>query len=131
MLPVTRAIGHKEWTGRKSDPVHSMAWRRNRVANFRPRTQEDDMPNPSDLWSYVRKTGEPHPYDRIAGTDWKTGVILELLRTQAASLAALTALVAEQNGLTLDDVRRVVAEEVARGIDVDVTVSGGDQSPTA
>lgn len=41
-----------------------------------------------------------------------------------ATLAALTRLVAEQNGLSLDDVRRVMAEEIAKGIAVDVTVNG-------
>lgn len=36
VLSSARVIGHKEWTGRKSDPVHSMAWRRDRVARFTP-----------------------------------------------------------------------------------------------
>lgn len=135
MLPVTRLIGHKDygctppggWAGRKTDPVYDMNWRRARVANFRPRTQEDAMPNPSDLWSFVRKSGEPHPYDRLAGTDWKTGVILAEVRALRGGLDGLVKLVAEQNGLTVEDVRRVVAEEIARGVDVDVTVQGGDQ----
>lgn len=48
------------------------------------------MPTPNELWSHVRKAGEPHPYDRLAGTDWKTGAILEELRKQAAQIAALT-----------------------------------------
>ena len=45
MLPAHRVIGHREygnqpngWPGRKSDPTYSMAWRRDRVAAFKPRT---------------------------------------------------------------------------------------------
>lgn len=34
-----RVFGHKEWTGRKSDPRYSMAWRRERVATFHPHPQ--------------------------------------------------------------------------------------------
>lgn len=58
MLPAFRVIGHKEYgnrppggtPGRKSDPTYSMDWRRNRVANFTPRTeQEDDMPSAQEV----------------------------------------------------------------------------------
>ena len=37
MLPVTRVVGHKEWSpGRKSDPIYDMNWRRAGVAGVRP-----------------------------------------------------------------------------------------------
>jgi len=47
-LPAHRVIGHKEYgntghPGRKSDPVYDMNWRRQRVAAFTPRSQEDVM----------------------------------------------------------------------------------------
>ena len=46
----------------------------------------------------------------------------EVMRSLLAGHEALTALVAQQNGLPLEDVRRVVAEEVAKGVRVTVAV---------
>jgi hypothetical protein len=152
MLSVTRVIGHKEygctppggWAGRKTDPVYDMNWRRARVANFRPRTQEDDMPLTDADINRIRDrilhspvgpdgrivNGQPWFSTRAAGTDAAVHALVGEVRALRAGQDGLVRLVAEQNGLRLEDVRRVVAEEVARGIDVDVTVSGGDQPPT-
>lgn len=51
-------------------------------------------------------------------------------RAETAAMAALQKLVAEQNGLALADVRRVVGEEVdkviAKGVNVNLTVATGD-----
>lgn len=44
---------------------------------------------------------------------------------QSTAVNALAKLVAEQNGLALEDVRKVVAEEIAKGLDVDVTIQPG------
>jgi hypothetical protein len=45
------------------------------------------------------------------------------LSAKGRTIEALIALVAQQNGLSLDDVRRVLAEELTKGIDVQVSVS--------
>lgn len=59
---------------------------------------------------------------RLRGVQADTGAVRAALNAQSGALTALTSLVAEQNGLSIDDVRRVVSEEIARGVDVDVTV---------
>lgn len=46
-------------------------------------------------------------------------------KAESAAIAALTKLVAAQNGLRLEDVRAVVREEIAAGLDVTVTVNSG------
>jgi hypothetical protein len=108
--------------------------------------QEDDMPltdaeieriasrSRDMVWSTLAKDPRPleqggqgpaHAIDRLVFTDLKTGELLAVTRAQQGTIDGLVKLVAEQNGLRLEDVRRVVAEEVARGVDVDVTVQGG------
>jgi len=59
---------------------------------------------------------------RLKGVDDKTSDDLLITKAQQATIDGLVKLVAAQNGLTLDDVRRVVSEEVAKGLDVDVKV---------
>ncbi len=54
----------------------------------------------------------------------------QMLLALDGTLRGLTALVAQQNGLTLDEVRRVVSEEVAKVVQVDVAVTGGDPTAT-
>jgi hypothetical protein len=83
MLPVHRVIGHKEygnqpngWPGRKTDPVYSMDWRRQRVAAFKPR----NAPSPGgflmaltdaeqdDLYERVKRLTEPNISGRTLST---------------------------------------------------------------
>ena len=84
--------------------------------------QEDDM-DITELYGARDAQGR----NFLDFQNFMTGVMGEFARrdtAQAASIAALTDLVARQNGLTLEDVRRVVSEEIAKGLDVNVTVSG-------
>ncbi len=167
MLPVHRVIGHKNygntppggWKGRKGDPVYDMDWRRNRVANFHPRSG-DDMPTAQEVADAVvarllqannRTVGDTllNIEQAVSDDQWSSvstavwnrpiapGATLEdpvrawqMLLSLDATLRGLTALVAQQNGLTIDDVRRVVSEEVAKGVQVDVAVTGGDPTAT-
>lgn len=110
MLPVSRVLGHKEWTTRKADPVHSMTWRRDRIARFKPHPTvdgakpaptpappEDDMFSDADRATLAR-------IDKVTGVVLDDPVIFEgvnlaeaqrrLLRGQAAQTAALASLTA-------------------------------------
>ncbi len=50
-------------------------------------------------------------------------VTAQLVARQTGAVDVLTQLVAQQNGLTVDDVRAAVREEMAKGVDVNVTVA--------
>ncbi len=140
--------GHHEWAtppGRKVDirdwPMSAM---RSQVAAILASPQEDNMPLTDADLNRIRDrilhspiahdgkivNGQPWLSSRVAGADGVVNAVLAEVRAMRGTIDALVKLVAEQNGLTLDDVRRVVAEEIDRGIDVDVTVQGGDQPAT-
>ncbi len=146
------------WPGRKQDPAYNMDWRRIRVANFTPRG--DDMPTPEEVADAVvarllqangRTVGDTllnieravsdDQWSSVSTAVWNRPIApgatpedpvraWQMLLSLDATLRGLTALVAQQNGLTLDDVRRVVSEEVAKGVQVDVAVTGGDPTAT-
>lgn len=139
VIPESMPFGHKEWTTRKSDPTYSMPDRRRQVGAFRPTgptatpIQEDDMPYSPDEIARFASDGIAN---REITRDGDRPVYLwEILRglyfgqkAESAALAALTKLVAEQNGLALEDVRRVVSEEIDAGLKVTLTVDGPDSA---
>lgn len=55
----------------------------------------------------------------------KVGAMHALIIGQGAALNTALKLLAAQNGITVDDFRQVLREEIAAGVDVDVTVSSG------
>lgn len=68
MLPVSRVIGHREWTTRKIDPRYSMDWRRAGVAHITPR----GAPPHSDTRRRSSPTEDQTMYLRtVHPKDWK------------------------------------------------------------
>jgi len=136
--------GHRDWTTRKIDPtaIETAALRRE-IADLLANPTITTAPE--DFMTALSDTEQRALYDWVKGTatavDWwlvaepgpnSKGETSRRMRDvhgamvgQSAALTALSKLVAEQNGLTLEDVRRAVAEEVAKGVDVDVTVQPG------
>lgn len=91
---------------------------------------EDDMPfKPEDIQKLASDGVANRVITESGGKPIHTWEILRDLyhgqKAENAAMAALTKLVAEQNGLKLEDVRRVVSEEIAKGVDVEVTVTNG------
>ncbi len=68
--------------------------------------------------------GHPWFAARVAGGDAAANAALVEARALRGALDGLVKLVAEQNGLRLDDVRKVVSQEVAAGVKVAVSVNG-------
>ncbi len=99
--------------------------------------EEDDVPYTPDQLADAASNGVANRIiTDLNGKPVRTWEILRDLfhgqRAENAAVAALTKLVAEQNGLTVADVRKAVSEEIdegiARGIKVEVSVNG---EPTA
>lgn len=91
---------------------------------------EEDMPfKPEEIRSLASDGVANRIITESGGKPVHTWEILRDLyhgqKAENAAVAALTKLVAQQNGLTVEDVRRVVSEEIAKGVDVDVTVAPG------
>lgn len=129
--------GHNEWAPtRKIDIRDIIASVRNRtvqiLANPGTPVQEDDMPLSQQELNFISDAVANRGIGKF-GAIWQTlnaaadraDAAAKGVTTLSAAITALTKLVAEQNGLTVDDVRRVVSEEIAKGVDVDVTVAPG------
>lgn len=129
MLPAHRVIGHKEYgnvghPGRKQDPIYDMNWRRDRVANFKPRTGDDDMPLTEDdldrimrrVWRGATMT-DPATGQKILFSDAFAAMYVQNRQGAADAAAART----EMAGLTT--AVRVLAENVD-GVDGDAILAG-------
>ena len=136
-----------DYAGRK-DPMHFEIDRDqascDRVwAKLQSQPEDDDMYTDDDrkrddeIARFVEWFGKPDDDPATKGVDESQpnskGELAKRIRDihglvagQSSAITALAKLLAEQNGLTLADVRRVVAEEVAKGVDVDVTVTPGN-----
>jgi hypothetical protein len=115
-MPLTDADIQKIWS---YAPIVKQATMADRIVGI---DAKDPNAVAQAVWNFpVAGTFAQH---RLKGVDDKTSDDLNLTRAQQAAIDGLVKLVAEQNGLTVEDVRRVVSEEVAKGVDVDVKVQG-------
>lgn len=137
MLPVHRIIAHREYgntppggyPGRKQDPTYDMAWRRGRVANFRPRTgtptEEDPLARLSDdgvakleelveVFIPGRSGRKPGPgWERIDTTKNNTTLLVQQNTALLAAVSKLAEVVASgRDDLTADELRQAVSQGI-------------------
>ena len=136
-VPGYMVAGTEQWSSSRGklcpgDAKHAQRHEIVRRAAAGANTEEDDMFDDTDrkdlrelktaiTWALVPENG----FNSQGETSKRVRDIHGLLIGQNSAITGLAKLVAEQNGLSIADVRRVVAEEVAKGVDVDVTVTPG------
>lgn len=116
-------IGHKEWTPRKIDPVYSMRWRRDRVANLSiTAPQEDDVMDAAQQQHVYAQLAEIR---RLAGGLVQPSLLGGTERNFAAeSLGRVDALTVEFYGLSA--AVQALSQALSASQNVDGTVDAAE-----